>query len=1201
MNFTRMTHSPLAQMLSATAIFALVLSLVYGGFPVAQAVQDEEQDIPKKEYPNNPNIEICHATESDENPYNSITVDASSIINNPNGHAYHDDGGIEDMGDIIPAFSYDLGEGEKEYEGKNWDAEGQAIWKLDCEIPEKEVPGCTDPLALNYNKDAAVDDDSCEYDEVKGAVKVWKYIVGTTTVSAENFSFTVDGGESISFPATGNEWNQYPFAVVEVSATGTHTVTENAAPGYYTTYALTSDLEDTATPDTLDACKNITLTEEHPYAYCRITNTVDVCPNIDLAQTSIPTGMKKNDAGNCVPDIPQCVAQPNGGWATGYTSVSQGTLKNGSAITNPDRTNPAAVVGVEDWTNGGNTGFFSIGFGGSIVVTFTNFVPNLAGDDLTVYEATNGNDYPPESVKVEVSQDGVTWETLTESATNADTATRATGLDFDETSFSWIKYVRLTDTTDPTPHTADADGFDLDAVRATQTVCTNPEPEYCSIELVSGTDFNTNLEDDNTTVTEKSGALAKLLSFVHPAWTAAISGAAWIWGDNPVQAPVIGASQTFVRTFGWNGVVTDAKLYVAADNTYSTTLNGDAAGAETVDANNFATADVYDVDGLIDQGNNVLSINVVNTVGSEDPRGNPAGLLYKLVVTTEDNVDCDIPYEEEDDTTITVTKIVEEGSDEETAFEFELNDESFATLAHGESETEAVKPGSYKIEELGEEDWNLENASCVNEDKETVGSWDGALYIELEEGDDVTCTFVNEEEEDDSDPRVCRIGENLISNGSFEQPAIQVSWTIETSVPSWAYTTDGIEIWRNFDGTGAGVASLGLQNAELDGNSATDISQTIATVPGTVYELSFDFSARAGVPENSLDARADGNLIVSASANGSSNSGNEWEEYVGTFVATDASTVITFEDTAPSDSLGTLLDNVVLCVTDEVPLYTIDGYKWNDQDGDGFWDENEPTLSNWTIRATNGDVVYSTTTDATGHYEFNVPAGNWEVTEVQQVGWDQTYPDPQGESEGACYAYFYEYELDSRPFVSDDSADSTSDWEYSGECNFGNRADQHEDPKLACSIEASASEVDEGGDVTIFWSSTLADGATLNGNAVALAGSQLFEDLEEDTTYTLVVTDNVDSDEDPSTAECSVTVEVDEDGGGSSSTGSRKKRSTSDEDPIGEVLGETTSVLPVGAPDTGAGGTSTNALYTLIALFGMLLSLLTLRATKNVR
>jgi uncharacterized repeat protein (TIGR01451 family) len=280
---------------------------------------------------------------------------------------------------------------------------------------------------------------------------------------------------------------------------------------------------------------------------------------------------------------------------------------------------------------------------------------------------------------------------------------------------------------------------------------------------------------------------------------------------------------------------------------------------------------------------------------------------------------------------------------------------------------------------------------------------------------------------------------------------------------------------------------------------------------------------------------------------------------------------------------------------DEDPTYIIDGFKWNDLNGDGEWQDDgenpEPGLPNWVISITNGEDSDSTMTDENGYYSFKVLAGDWTVSEVQQPGWEQTSPQPVGDAtEGVCTATLGE-------LVVDQDADSVSSVEQQLECNFGNKA--VEERELSCSISASDTSIDEDDDVTIFWNTTLADSVTLNGESVNPSGSQLFENLQSDTTYTLDATEDVVEGED-NVAECEVTIEVDEDNGGSSSGGSRTKRSSSsDNDPVGEVLGETTSVLPVGAPDTGAGGTSSSPLSSLVALFGMLLSVVTLRATKN--
>ena len=92
------------------------------------------------------NITICHRTNSENNPYNEITVSANSIVRN-NGHDSHDgpvfepglkDQGIE-WGDIIPEFDYD--EGQEHYDGQNLGDGGADILANGCLVPGEEPPG----------------------------------------------------------------------------------------------------------------------------------------------------------------------------------------------------------------------------------------------------------------------------------------------------------------------------------------------------------------------------------------------------------------------------------------------------------------------------------------------------------------------------------------------------------------------------------------------------------------------------------------------------------------------------------------------------------------------------------------------------------------------------------------------------------------------------------------------------------------------------------------------------------------------------------------------------------------------------------------------------------------------------------------------------------------------------------------------------
>ncbi len=89
-------------------------------------------------------------------------------------------------------------------------------------------------------------------------------------------------------------------------------------------------------------------------------------------------------------------------------------------------------------------------------------------------------------------------------------------------------------------------------------------------------------------------------------------------------------------------------------------------------------------------------------------------------------------------------------------------------------------------------------------------------------------------------------------------------------------------------------------------------------------------------------------------------------------------------------------------INDDKANSSISGTKWNDLDGDGVRDANEPGLENWTIyldqnqngQLDNGEI--STTTDANGDYTFtDLTPDTYHVAEVLQGGWKQTYPNEE--------------------------------------------------------------------------------------------------------------------------------------------------------------------------------------------------------------
>ncbi len=1042
MNIIKNAFTPVRQMFAAVAIFALVLSLAYGAFPVAHAtVQDK--------------VKICHYTP------NGFVANEPSKTADAGGHAGHMDGK-----DIIPPFDYpEQGNTPAgHFDGQNWDAEGQEIYNDGLCNGGPQLELCEDDSAENYGEELP-----CVY---SGTLQVVKVVVGSDA-DESTFSFQVNGGASTAFETDGqNDLTLSP---------GSYDVTEVATPGYTTTY---------------NNCDNAVVTEEGT-TVCTITNTwvsvmcddpealnyeeegeceyptedidnsclipstegditvFDIGASIPPEEKSVQTMFNENGFGGVDVEADQKNYQVWDFESVSTDEVSFNVTILGGVSGNvqtfgyykagdtssfvPLFTIPPTAVGTTFPVTIPDS--FATSFGFAIQTTGTQ--PNtwysekalntdgkdnvaaynpadnvylLAFEDLKAYD----NDYNDLVVKVskikctenevaicqtdanllangsfetpEVS-DPAKWDIF--SAGTSWTTTWVDGailttpqLELHRGVNGWLPFVgeqyaeldsdqggpssnvtgepasvRIAQTVatipgatyelsyrfSPRPDSVSAtenvlksyiDGV-LDTVTGDGSAMTNtewelhsrtftadastdiafedggtsnsvgtflddvclikiadPEPEVCEVTIVS---------DTNTTVVEKDGAFAKLLSFVHPGWTAAITGASWIWGDDPVAPPVNGVSQTFERKFGWNGPVTSATLYIAADNTFDAEINGSTAGTDLTEFNYKAPAKSYDVTSLINDGNNEIVIEVGNLPSSSDPAANPAGLLYKLVVTGTD-AECDVPYEEEE-------------------------------------------------------------------------------------------------------------------------------------------------------------------------------------------------------------------------------------------------------------------------------TYIIDGYKWNDENPDGEWDEEvEDGIQGWVIKVTNGEDTLSTTTDSTGYYWFEVPAGTWTVSEIQQSGWTQTAPV----GNTCVYSFgmiYYKTVLLDTPDCS----------------NFGNHQ-TNEDPGLSCSLNASKNPVSNGEDFDLIWTTTGADHVELDGVDVALDGSQSTE-LFDDTTYTLTAWANESEEE---VIECEVTVTKKTSGGGGGRRSSSSSSSSNNDEPEPEVLGEEISIMPLGAANTGAGGTSSEStLPFAFALIGVLASLATIRATKK--
>lgn len=171
--------------------------------------------------------------------------------------------------------------------------------------------------------------------------------------------------------------------------------------------------------------------------------------------------------------------------------------------------------------------------------------------------------------------------------------------------------------------------------------------------------------------------------------------------------------------------------------------------------------------------------------------------------------------------------------------------------------------------------------------------------------------------------------QNLISNGSFETPLVPANNFTDFPVGSGAITS-----WTVFGpgGTevsivGGSFAQLGVtfpaqsgnQWLDLSGNDSTStegVSQTIATVPGRQYQLSYFIGNTTGggvfgttstvvVLVNGIVAFTDTNAAISPTT-------LVWQQFTHTFVAPGTSTTLAFRSADPGGDNSNGLDNVVL-------------------------------------------------------------------------------------------------------------------------------------------------------------------------------------------------------------------------------------------------------------------------------------------------
>lgn len=170
---------------------------------------------------------------------------------------------------------------------------------------------------------------------------------------------------------------------------------------------------------------------------------------------------------------------------------------------------------------------------------------------------------------------------------------------------------------------------------------------------------------------------------------------------------------------------------------------------------------------------------------------------------------------------------------------------------------------------------------------------------------------------------------NLVTNGSFEADSIgNQAWAYLNSVTGWT-STGLFEIQKGNDNGGYAAFNSsydGIQYLELNSTTLTTVSQTLNTVAGQGYTLSFAFSGRSDTPnllKSALEVYWNGTKLSTFKANAKS----DWIEVSidAPLFATSSQTVLSFKSIAPvaAPSYGSYLDAVNVSAVPEPSTYAM--------------------------------------------------------------------------------------------------------------------------------------------------------------------------------------------------------------------------------------------------------------------------------------
>ena len=164
---------------------------------------------------------------------------------------------------------------------------------------------------------------------------------------------------------------------------------------------------------------------------------------------------------------------------------------------------------------------------------------------------------------------------------------------------------------------------------------------------------------------------------------------------------------------------------------------------------------------------------------------------------------------------------------------------------------------------------------------------------------------------------------NLVANGSFEANVVSSPFV------NFSTTTQGISNWiigvGNVDLVGSlWTAAGGVNSVDLSGTRKGEIHQTLSTVAGQTYQLSFALAGnfQGGPAIKGMSVNIGPNGLYTFDTTGKSAGNMGWTTYSKTFVAVSTATTLSFASNT-SGAYGPVLDNVAVTAVPEPETFAM--------------------------------------------------------------------------------------------------------------------------------------------------------------------------------------------------------------------------------------------------------------------------------------